>query len=171
MPTNVEIKIHFADLHLAEEIAKAIGAKYQYTMKQIDTYFIVPKGRLKLREIDDKTTELISYSRDEQSIARRSDFKLFQTTSTKNLKEILTEALDILITVEKRRKLYIWDSTRIHLDEVKDLGTFIEFEVPVKTTLDEANQTMQFLLKEFSVEKHTLVQGSYSDLVLKHANE
>ena len=34
--------------------------------------------------------------------------------------------------VEKTRRLFIWRHTRIHLDEVKGLGVFLELETVAK---------------------------------------
>ena len=46
---NVEIKAHCAALKPLEQILLAQGADYKGLDHQIDTYFQVPNGRLKLR--------------------------------------------------------------------------------------------------------------------------
>ncbi len=33
-----------------------------------------------------------------------------------------------VVVVSKRRRLFLWEGVRIHLDEVEDLGNFVEFE-------------------------------------------
>lgn len=38
------------------------------------------------------------------------------------------ETLGVLVVVEKVRRLLLWHNARIHLDKVRDLGTFIEIE-------------------------------------------
>ena len=42
--------------------------------------------------------------------------------------EALDAALGTTVVVAKRRRLFIWEDVRIHLDEVEGLGTFVELE-------------------------------------------
>jgi adenylate cyclase, class 2 len=44
------------------------------------------------------------------------------------LRAALSSALGIKVVVAKKRSLFLWNEVRIHLDEVKGLGNFIEFE-------------------------------------------
>ncbi len=56
----------------------------------------------------------------------------------------MAEALDYalgppVVVVAKRRHLFLWEGVRIHLDEVEELGTFIEFEAVLESPAgDEA---------------------------------
>ena len=51
-----------------------MGAARHGTLLQRDTYFRVPRGRLKLRESDGETAELIYYERSEETGERWSRF-------------------------------------------------------------------------------------------------
>ena len=46
--------------------------------------------------------------------------------------------LKVEAVVEKKRLLYMYDNTRIHLDEVKGLGKFLELETLVLSGLKDA---------------------------------
>jgi adenylate cyclase class IV len=38
----------------------------------------------------------------------------------------------------QRREIYLYHNVRIHLDEVEDLGTFLEFEAVLGPNVDDA---------------------------------
>ena len=69
--------------------------------------------------------------------------------------------------VEKKRRLFLYKNSRIHLDEVYGLGTFIEFEVLVKYGKRQAQKLLEVLSLEFNITPASIVPGSYSDLLLK----
>lgn len=48
---NVESKTRCADLESVARLAAEVGARYEGRLDQVDTYFRVPRGRLKLREL------------------------------------------------------------------------------------------------------------------------
>lgn len=50
-------------------------------------------------------------------------------TDSTSLKNVLTMALGVKGCVRKKRLLFHFDQTRIHVDEVSGLGSFLELEV------------------------------------------
>jgi adenylate cyclase class IV len=44
------------------------------------------------------------------------------------LRAVLEAAMAVRAVVVKRRRLFLWRGVRIHLDDVEDLGRFIELE-------------------------------------------
>ena len=74
----------------------------------------------------------------------------------------------MLCVVRKRRELYLWQNVRIHLDEVKGLGSFIEFEGVVSASAGEqlSRQRVDFLTDEFSIAPADQIGVSYSDLLM-----
>ena len=165
MPKNLEIKAKIPDKEMAIEIAKTLSSNYSHELQQTDTYFITSNGRLKLREINQTTAELIYYNRTEDSRERMSDFQIFPTDNSTGLKKILTDTFGVKTVVKKVRQLYFYDDTRIHIDTVEQLGTFIEFEVPVNSSDEEAHKKMQFLVDIFGLRKDDFILNSYSDLI------
>jgi predicted adenylyl cyclase CyaB len=166
MPRNLEIKARAASIHAVDEIARRIGARYEYEMAQVDTYFDVRSGRLKLREVDGVRFELIGYVRGEETDRRESRYEVFQLSSADPLKSILSGALGVRGVVTKRRKLYLYRSTRIHADEVGGLGAFIEFETEVSGALDAAREELDALIRLFRIEEGDFCRVSYIDLLL-----
>lgn len=55
-------------------------------------------------------------------------------TDPTSLKEVLTMALGVNGYVKKTRLLLHYKQTRIHIDEVLDLGSFLELEVSTFTS-------------------------------------
>ncbi|MBA4311294.1 MAG: adenylate cyclase [Chlorobiaceae bacterium] len=166
MPVNLEIKAHIPNLCSAEKIAIEIGAHKAGVLIQTDTYFNSANGRLKLREFPDKNAELIFYKRDEDSIQRASNYSIYKTIDSSGLKEILTASYGIRAVIEKRRMLYLFGATRVHLDEVKGLGSFIEFEIPIISDDQAAREQMNFLIDRFRLLPDQFITKSYIDLML-----
>lgn len=135
---------------------------------QIDTYFKIGSGRLKLREGNIENF-LIFYERENKAGPKKSKIILFKSEPRSPLKEILKKALGILTIVDKKREIYFIDNVKFHLDRVKGLGSFIEIEaidrngsIGKKKLLEQC----QFYLKLFNIKKKDLIPDSYSDLLL-----
>lgn len=170
MSRNLELKSRCRDLAFATQIAAAI-AEFQWTKSQIDTYFRVPTGRLKLREQDDRPAELIGYDRSDHPDARMSEYTVVPIPDAALLKSTLTRALGLRVVVAKRRTLYMSHNVRIHLDDVANLGTFVEFEAVIQTAEDEAASPARVaqLASALNLRDEDRIAQSYSDLLLGSA--
>lgn len=162
---NLELKARFADAAQAEARALQLGADDGGLLRQVDTYFNAPKGRLKLREINGVEAQLIAYDRPEDQAQRWSEFRVVAVADPAGMKALLTEALGLRGVVSKRRHLYLWNDCRIHVDQVEGLGTFLEFEV-----LSEGNDCsdwdrMEVLMLHFGLQDKDAIRASYSDLL------
>ena len=62
--------------------------------------------------------------------------------------------------------MFIADNIRIHIDKVKGLGNFIEFEV-IYNSFESAKKIMDDLINYFELVETGFIKGSYSDLLLK----
>ena len=126
---NIEIKSPLRRRPETEEKLGSIGARLEWTKEQVDTFFKVPSGWLKLREVEGDPAELISYRRSvEDSGPRESEYNIFRLQDASELKLVLEQSLGILGRVEKQRALWLWRHTRVHLDRVEGLGDFLELE-------------------------------------------
>ena len=166
MPTNLELKARYPSPQKAHACAAAIGAGRRGLLIQQDTYFRVPRGRLKLRETERETAELIYYERTEESPERWSRFTREPVTEPAGLAHVLTEAFGVLAVVRKRRELYIFRDARIHIDDVEGLGTFVEFEVTGGET-PASVATMRELRNAFGIGDDSVIKVSYSDMILE----
>jgi adenylate cyclase, class 2 len=164
---NIELKARVAELPLLAERAAAIGARRVGELVQTDTYFDVPHGRLKLREIEGSTAELISYSRPDSRDFRASDYYVVPVADAVLMKAALSAALGVRIEVRKRRELWMWENLRIHLDNVERLGTFVEFEAVVSEAADEAisRERLATLTRALNIRDDDRIDVSYSDLM------
>src|SRR5262245_25918590 len=120
---NIEIKAYCHNPKTIRDILHAYRAGFRGTDRQIDTYFKVPRGRLKLREGNIENA-LVYYEREDQEGPKRSMVMLVPTTPESPLKAPLERALGVLTTVEKYREIYFIDNVKFHIDEFRDLGTF-----------------------------------------------
>ena len=73
---NIELKARCEDLGRFRERLMSLGAESQDPERQIDTYFRVAHGRLKLRESLQSGPELIYYIRGDVAGARESHYQL-----------------------------------------------------------------------------------------------
>ncbi|CAG0953562.1 partial adenylate cyclase, class 2, partial [Anaerolineae bacterium] len=124
MATNLELKCRSASCAELQECARRLGAVVQATLAQTDTYFHVPHGRLKLREIDGSHAELIQYDRPDVAGDRWSRYTRVTVGDPAGLVRALRDALGIRCIVKKVRTLYLYRTARIHVDEVAGLGSF-----------------------------------------------
>lgn len=134
----------------------------------MDTYFSVPRGRLKLREVEGRPqATLIHYRREDVEGPKGSTIWLVEVEEALPLRTLLEEALGVRVVVRKRRRVYRHGPVQIHLDRVEGLGTFLEFERPVASKEDRraAQEEFRRLRKALGVEEADLVAGSYGDLM------
>jgi len=164
---NIELKARYADLADAAARAMAMGARSAGELVQIDTYFHVPHGRLKLREIEGSGAELIWYDRPDAAEFRVSDYYVIPTADRQTKKQALTAALGVLGEVGKRRTLLLWHNVRIHLDHVENLGSFVEFEAVISDDADEAvsHDRLATLSVALGIVPADRVAVSYGDLL------
>lgn len=124
---NIEIKARCDDLDAIRRILEKHGARHVGRDHQVDTYFTVPDGRLKLREGTIETA-LIHYLREDEAGPKASHVALYHPRETGPLKEVLTRALGVDTVVDKERDIYFLENVKIHLDRVTGLGEFVEIE-------------------------------------------
>lgn len=129
---NIEIKTALPDPAVLESRVRAAGAVFQWAHGQRDVFFRVPTGYLKLRTSQGGAGELIAYDRAAGTDPRPSDYDIAPVAEPAALEAVLTRSLGMRGAVEKVRRLYLWRHTRIHLDEVTGLGSFLELETVVR---------------------------------------
>ena len=166
---NIEIKARTQQPDQIKSILEKLGADYQGIDHQIDTYFMVPDGRLKLRQGNIENS-LIFYQRPNQTGPKASSFLLYHPASKNSdqLKKLLATALGQKIVVDKHRAIYFLENVKFHVDQVVGLGDFVEIEVMDKAETGEIlllEKTCKKYMKLFKIKESDLVDGSYSDLL------
>ena len=162
---NLEFKARLADAPAMLAQARRLGADLWGDLRQTDTYFAVVRGRLKLRETAGFPAELIYYERDEVGETRPSDYTVVAFKDAGDLREALSRALGVVAVVRKRRTLLLLDTTRIHLDNVEGLGSFIEIEVPVSGEGQSAAERLTALIASLGLTWDDCIRQSYADMV------
>jgi predicted adenylyl cyclase CyaB len=76
----------------------------------------------------------------------------------------------VLVSVKKQRCVSLYGSTRIHLDQVEELGSFVELE----TVLGNQSHTAalaehRFVFDTLGLSAGEIVPQSYSDLLLERS--
>lgn len=168
MALNIELKARDLDPAGSLQASLDLGAEDHGWLQQLDTYFRVAHGRLKLRE-QDTTAELIYYERSDEPVERESTYRIVPIEDPDGLKDTLSAALGILVAVEKSRRLLIWRNVRIHLDEVPGLGSFIELEAVAAPDSDLSSEyrNVARLRETLGITDELVLAGGYSDELLQ----
>lgn len=167
MPRNIEIKAAVEDLSTMQRRIEAIADQGPKELQQVDTFFHCSDGRLKLREFDASPSELIYYRRPNTAGPKESVYFVSAVPDTRVMKKILEIANGTLGVVKKRRLLYLVAQTRVHLDQVEGLGSFMELEVVLQDhqTTDDGVVIAQDLMKKLDIREDQLVDTAYFDLL------
>jgi predicted adenylyl cyclase CyaB len=163
---NFEFKARLNDEPRVRAALKSLRARFIGTDHQIDTYFRVPVGRLKVRE-GRLENALIFYRRSNVRRARQAAVEMMLLPRRNPLRAILARSLGTLAVVDKRREIYFVKNVKIHLDRVRQLGKFLEVEAisrkgDVKKIRSQARQFQEL----FGITAKDIVAESYSDLIL-----
>jgi predicted adenylyl cyclase CyaB len=167
----VELKAKVVELKGLRKKLDDLGSNFVGTFHQKDTYFEVPEGRLKLREVEGTSdVELIFYERENIAGPKQDDAFLLCVRDADDFKRILKRILKQSIVIEKEREIYKYKGTQIHLDTVKGLGKFIEFERQTSNDLEvikKDRHVLEELRKQLEIHPKNLETLSYSDLIQK----
>jgi predicted adenylyl cyclase CyaB len=146
--------------------AEGLGARDGGILHQRDTFFVAERARLKLREFGDGRAELISYVRPDVATARGSEYILASVERAADVRAVLEHALGIVCTVTKVRHLFLLQSTRVHLDEVEELGSFVELETVVdQQSEEEAHHELWTVAKALEIEPGDFIDVPYAVLL------
>ncbi len=165
---NVEIKARCSDLDRARAALKEMSADFLGTDHQTDTYFRVPRGRLKIREGTIENS-LIHYDRPDLPGPKEAMVHLCPLSQSEVVKDTLARALGVLVTVRKSREIYYANNVKIHVDAVDGLGAFVEIEAHGRS--DEANvaslrKQCEAVMERFGIGEADLIDRGYSDMLL-----
>ncbi len=167
MPVNIEIKARARNMVDLHSRAGKLSQSSPQVIPQEDTFFIVPNGRLKLRQLTPQFGQLVYYERTDISGPKRSNYHISETSDPIGLKTTLSLALGVRGVVRKTRYLYLAGQTRIHLDEVEGLGNFMELEVVLRPDQSDADGQViaHDLMLQLGIQQEDLLEGAYMDLM------
>lgn len=167
MPANIEIKARVDDFNSLQHKAEKLSDTPCQVIPQEDTFFNCPQGRIKLRESAPDHGQVVYYLRQDVKGPKHSEYKVFETNDPAGLKMILAEAYGVRGVVTKVRYLYMIGQTRIHLDDVKGLGKFMELEVVLRPDQSDAEgqAIAENLMHRLGIKEGDLIDTAYMDLM------
>jgi len=174
---EVEIKIPIKDLSKLRDRLRKLGAHFQGSHREIDEYYNHPcrdftetDEALRIRCTDN---DLYHLTYKGPKFRPRTKTRLEVHTPVKNGEEV-TEILEKLgfskvATVKKIREWWELEGFMVFLDEVEDLGNFVEVELEVafKDRLEEAEERLFKLLTKLDVDRASAIRKSYLELILE----
>ncbi len=168
---NLEIKIPVHDFQEFYEKIKNLISRSGEILIQTDTYYLIGKRRLKLREEQHKSY-FVFYIRPDVVQSKYSKYYIVPVPqkAIKYTKFICAKIFGVRICVDKKRTLFIYKNTRIHLDEVKNLGTYVELETVWGN--DQSSESLKnehyFVIESLGLDTSKSAKESYSDLLSSH---
>lgn len=167
---NIEFKAELRDPIAARHQCKVLGAQLIGKLHQTDSYFRLADGRLKRRVAPGEPIEWIYYHRKDAVRPRLCNYSIL--TEEQATRRWGTQSLRHWLNVVKTRELWMLDNVRIHLDDVDQLGTFLEFEAIVSKERDvkECHMALQHLRVVFAPTLGEPISTSYSDLIAQNVS-
>ena len=110
---------------------------------------------------------MIAYDRPDQAGPKRSSYVRSPCPDPKSLHDALAKTVGVRGVVKKRREVILVDQTRVHIDQVADLGVFLELEVVLRErqTLRDGEAIAEELMSSFGIDAESLVDVAYIDLL------
>lgn len=166
MAENIEIKARAGDWAAQLKAGRAL-ADSEELLVQADTFFGISNGRLKLREQRGKNSYLVFYRREGKKGPKSSVYTLVPVKDAAKTRRSLSRLLGVTKKVFKRRIVCHAGRTRIHFDEVRGLGRFIELEVVLRPGEGAAagRREAGALMKKLSIRRADLLACAYADLL------
>ena len=165
---NIEIKARVENPERIKDVLKILGPTFIGLDHQIDTYFRMTNGRCKLRESSLSGSHLIIYLRENLTGPKRSVYHIIPIDDKTGFTNLFNKMQGIQVVIEKTREIYLYDNIRIHLDNVKKLGNFIEFEAVMDDKHHNKNTEIakiKNLLAKLEIKEENLIKGSYENLI------
>ena len=158
---EIESKYRIDNISKIKEKLEFLGAKNEGKHHWVDTYFILPnnpegKKYLRVREVDHKSE--LSYKLVESNTHKHEwETEVQSAEMAKGIIKQLGYEVDVI--VDKERETHRYKNSEVVLDDVKNLGLFVEIESPNVEEIEE-------IANELGFEKNQLVEDlGYPDLI------
>lgn len=166
MAKNIEIKARVKDMDELTRNVETLCGDAGTLLRQRDVFYRCRSFRVKLREVNG-SSELIIYQRANTSGPKGSRYLRLPVRFPETVHKLLSFLLGVRGVVEKTRVLHMAGQTRIHLDTVRDLGTFMEFEVVLgpEDSHERGVAIADDLMLKLGVRQQDLIDCAYMDLL------
>ncbi len=165
----MEIKAKVENLREIENVVKRV-AKFAYEEEQADTYFEAKEGKLKIRESENESS-IVFYRRPNKGIKRSEFLRIDEPKEVDKLKQMLANAIGVKRILKKTRKVFfkedlkVGEVLKVNLDQVEELGDFVELELGIREGEENKGKAyLRELMMELGIREESLVKESYADL-------
>jgi adenylate cyclase class 2 len=172
---EIEVKARVDDARKMERAIIAMGATPIGIQDQADTYYNAPHRNFEntdeaLRIRVEDGGAFLTYKGPKMDTISKTRQE-FQTVikEPETIGNILSSlGFFPVATVTKRRKNYRLGDFFISLDEVRDLGSFIEIEIPVKNTrnYEEKVESILKIIEKLGISRTSTIRESYLEMIL-----
>jgi len=162
MNTEIERKYKITDYEQIKDKLLKLGAKFVSKKESKDTYFVIPQEvkntrYLRIRSSNEKGGTLAYHEVLNDFETKEFEVEVSDNIATETIFKKLSFMVDVI--VEKVREKFNFEDYEIVLDEVTNLGYFIELEA---TSIDK----LESLAKKLELDKNTIISGAgYPDLL------
>ncbi|MEA2051957.1 MAG: class IV adenylate cyclase [Euryarchaeota archaeon] len=172
---EVETKLKINNIGQMEERLKGLKGMYKGEKTELDLYFdhqdtqiFRNGGALRVRDADGKYRLTYKGPKKDDETTSREEIEI-GIESAREMQKILAElGFYVLCEVKKQRKTYLLRDLVITLDDVEDLGEFIEVEG--KASNEEAymkkKKEIFMLLNDLELSSEKISQKSYLEMSL-----
>ena len=95
MLVNIEIKARMREVVRQRAVVERISDDSRQVLEQDDTFFEVPRGRLKLRQESDQSAQLVQYQRDDTPGPKGCEYSIVHVNDADAIKEIFNEVFGV----------------------------------------------------------------------------
>jgi len=169
---EVEVKARCDDIDVVEARAMALGARFEKDVEQSDIFLSHPSrdfGKtdesLRMRWVRDRCYLTYKGPRMKGLVKAREEIELEVGDGEGLLAALERLGFRKVGEVTKIRRILRLDDADICLDDVEDLGTFVEVEVKAKD-IEVAKRRAMSILKSLGLEKN-IVKSSYYEMLHK----
>ena len=172
---EVETKLKIHDIERLTERIKGLKGEYKGEKTEMDLYFDHPDIRIfrsgsALRVRDANGVCRLTYKgpkKDDETTSREEIE--FGIESAREMQKILAElGFYVLCEVKKQRKTYLLGDLIVTLDDVEDLGEFIEVEGKASNDAEYMKKKKEIfmLLNDLKLSSEVISQKSYLEMIL-----
>ena len=172
--TEIETKLCVNDHESVRKQLQYLHAVYIELQQQTDIYFDDASAsltksdtclRLRVQNTDKNQTCILTYKgpKHQACVKKRTEIELTVDNQSKAIEFVGALGYKESLTVEKTRELWQYKNCDIALDQVKDIGNYVEIEGPDETVI------MQ-IKRELALTEYPHIQQSYASLLAKQRN-
>lgn len=177
MPVEIEAKMHVKDIAKVRCRLEELGARHEGDVIEVNTFFdtedhalVASDKGLRLRTkrplAGGETTFVITYKgpRHYGELKTREEFELEVNSDDDAIKLFDKLGYRKVLSFQKKRRSYAIDGCLVELDELPNLGTFVEIEGP-------NDAAVMKLREKIGLADHVMVRASYAALLTSWLQE